>query len=137
MVKYEQDTYGWSLETAAALRERRLDAVDLDAVAEEILDVGRHERRILRSALMQVLIHLLKGMYQPEKQSRSWNLSIVEHRERATIALRHNPSLRPLLPDVMAEAYSLARVRAARQTKLPLSRFPETCPFSVSEVAGE
>jgi hypothetical protein len=131
-----QDVYAWSLETAAALRERRLDDVDLDAVAEEILDVGKHERSKLRSILMQVLVHMLKWQFQPGRRSRSWELSMVEHRERARLALEENPSLRPLVGDVIREAYRIARVRAARQTGIDLAVFPEECCFSVQDVLG-
>jgi hypothetical protein len=123
MVEYEQDLYGWSVETAAALRERRLTGVDLDAVAEEILDVGKHERATLTSVLTQVLAHMLKTEFQPEKQSRSWELSILEHRVQARQILANNPSLRPLVGAIVGDAYEVARLRAARQTGKELNVF--------------
>jgi hypothetical protein len=37
---YETDYFKWAMETAAALREGRLQDVDLEAAAEEIEDLG-------------------------------------------------------------------------------------------------
>ena len=133
-VEYQKDVYGWSVATAEALRERRLDQVDLDAVADEVLDVGKHERHLLRAALMQVLVHLLKLRYQPGKATRSWALSVMEHRKRAELVLDDSPSLRPLCGEVLAEAYDLARVRAARQTGMAVRVFPIECEWTVDEV---
>jgi hypothetical protein len=134
MASYDTDVYAWSLETAAALRQRRLDGIDFDSVAEEILDVGKHERRMLESALVLVLLHRLKIKYQPQKSTRSWRLSVLEHRARALLVLRRNPSLQPLVPEVLGDAYELARVRAARQTGLPLKVFPKICEWTPDEV---
>ena len=38
---YESDFYAWAMEQAALLRERRLDAADIDNIAEEIESMGR------------------------------------------------------------------------------------------------
>jgi hypothetical protein len=42
---YETDYHRWAMETAAALREGRLQDIDLEATAEEIEDLGKSERR--------------------------------------------------------------------------------------------
>ena len=44
---YDTDYHAWTRRTAADLRAGRLDAVDLGAVAEEIEDLGKFERRAL------------------------------------------------------------------------------------------
>jgi hypothetical protein len=137
MVGYEQDVCAWSEQTAAALRDRRLDGVDWDAVAEEILDVSKRERSKLESALRQVLVHMLKWQFQPGKRTRSWELSIIEHRLRAKRVLEENPSLRRSAHVVVFYAYAIARVRAAKQTGIELDVFPEQCPFTLADVLPE
>lgn len=137
MSLYETDVVGWAEHNAKALLERRFDDVDWDNVAEEILDVGRSEANGLRSQLFQVLVHMLKVKYQPGKHERSWDMSILEHRDRAQIRLRDNPSLKPRLDDIMLDAYRLARARASKQTGIDLSMFPVECPFTSSEVLGQ
>jgi hypothetical protein len=48
---YESDFYAWAMEQAALLRERRLDAADIDNIAEEIESMGRGEKRELVNRL--------------------------------------------------------------------------------------
>ena len=69
---YERDLYAWSQEQARLLKAGRLDEVDAENVAEEILDVGRNEYDKLESALRVLLTHMLKWDHQPERRSRSW-----------------------------------------------------------------
>ncbi len=136
MADYETDAYGWAMQTAAALRERRFDAVDWDSVAEEIEGVARSERSALRSNLMQILVHMLKFEYQPGMSGKSWDVSIREHRQRIQLSLSENPSLKPSLEKTLAQAYQLARTRASDQTGLPLSTFPKQCQWALKEVVG-
>ena len=67
---------------AALLRAGRLSEIDPVAIAEEIDDVGSEEYHRLESALRVVMLHLLKWDHQPDRRSRSWTLSILEHRKR-------------------------------------------------------
>jgi hypothetical protein len=57
---YECDYYTWALVNAAAIRERRLEDVDLDNVAAEIEDLGKIQESALESHLKVLLLHLLK-----------------------------------------------------------------------------
>ena len=67
---YDQYVYAWSQEQARLLKAGRLDEVDAENVAEEILDVGRNEYDKLESALRVLLTHMLKWDHQPERRSR-------------------------------------------------------------------
>lgn len=131
---YDADYVGWIEAQVAHLRAGRLQALDIANLVEELEDLGRSETRALRSALDVVLRHMLKWDYQPDRRSRSWILSIIEHRDRAEATLAENPSLKQRLSEVVAAAYKLARSRAARETRLPRSIFPETCPYSVDDI---
>lgn len=71
---YECDYYTWALVNAAAIRERRLEHVDLDNVAAEIEDLGKSQESALESHLKVVLLHLLKLQHQPRRSTRSGQL---------------------------------------------------------------
>jgi hypothetical protein len=132
---YEQDYHRWAMETAAALREGRTDQVDLHAIAEELEDLGRSEKRSLRSAVAQLYLHLLKLQYQPDKQTVSWEVSVEKQRDEIEDLIGDNPSLKPLLrdPEFIARAYRLAVQDAVKETGLPKETFPAECPYGVQE----
>jgi hypothetical protein len=90
----------------------------------------------LDSHLRRILVHLLKIRYQPEKHTRSWDLSIAESRFRIGRLLRRSSSLRPALDEVIESAYTIARWRAERHTNMPAETFPEQCPFPIKEILG-
>ena len=134
---YESDLYAWANEQAALLRAGRFAAADMDNIAEEIEALARTEKRELISRLAVVLLHLLKWRFQSEKKTRSWELSIEEHRRQLAIHLRENPSLKSHVSEAMADGYYLALVRAQRQTGLPRKTFPPTCPFTLQQILDD
>ena len=67
----------------ACSEQGRLDEVDAENVAEEILDVGSNEYDKLESALRVLLMHMLKWDHQPEKRTRSWENTIAIQRRHA------------------------------------------------------
>jgi hypothetical protein len=127
--RYEEDVYAWAQEQARLLRDGRLGEVDTDNVAEEILDVGRHEYDKLESALRVLLTHMLKWDHQPERRSRSWVNTIAEQRDRVELQLDENPSLKSRLDEAVRRGYRTARRSASTEADLPLEAFPETCPY--------
>ena len=126
---YDRDLYTWSQVQAALLRERKFDQIDLEHIAEEIEDMGKSAQRALESYLEALLMHLLKWVYQPSFRGRSWRLTIVEQRKRLDKHLRENPGLKSRLDASIADAYDFARFGAEKETGLPLSAFPEQCPW--------
>jgi hypothetical protein len=129
--RYEDDVYGWALAQAAAVRDGRWADIDVDNLSEEIDDMAGSVKRELRNRLDVLLVHILKKMYQPECDSRSWSLTIAEQSRRIGELLEESPSLRPLLPALAIKAYGDARYGAARETGLDLETFPETIPENV------
>ena len=81
-VAKEADLYSWAVRQAELLRAGRLSEIDPAAIAEEIDDVGEEQYDKLESALRVLMLHLLKWDHQPDERSRSWTLSIREHRRR-------------------------------------------------------
>ncbi len=131
---YEQDYAGWVEDTARAIEEGRFSEIDRVALADEVRDLGNTEKARIESALRVLLIHLLKLKYQPERHTRSWDNTISVQRTHVAKYLRGSPSLRARLPEILADAYQIARYDAENQTGLMLDTFPETCEWTVAEV---
>lgn len=144
---YETDFVAWTAEQAELLRTGRLDELDTVNLLDEILDMGGSQRSALRSYIQLLLTHLLKWKLQPERvathptdqspfvRSRSsWQSTIIKSRKAIHTITQNSPSLRPTIPVVIADEYETARELAAVETGLPLSRVPETCPFTVEQV---
>ena len=134
---YDQDFFGWANQQSQLLREGRVGEADLDHIAEEIEDMGRSRRQELRNRLAILLLHLLKWEHQPARRGRSWRSSIVEQRTRIAEHLAENPSLQPLLAESIGAGYRYALLRIDRETGMPADAFPQTCPYSASEVLSE
>jgi Domain of unknown function DUF29 len=103
----------------------------------EVSDLGKRERRQITSALRILLLHMLKMKYRPEKQTPSWELSILEERRRVGRYLRESPSFRASLDELVADAYEDALYHAERETGLSLVDFPERCEWNIEEVLGK
>nr|WP_113891003.1 DUF29 domain-containing protein [Roseiarcus fermentans] len=134
---YDSDFYAWSREQVDLLRAGRLAQADIEHIAEEIDSMGRTEKRELVSRLEVLMLHLLKGRYQPDKRGPSWEASIRVQRDRIEDHLDDNPSLRPLLPQAIATAHRRARLDAVAETGLLEATFPEACPWTVEQVLDD
>jgi hypothetical protein len=134
---YETDFYQWTQQQAALLRQGRLSRIDAANLAEEIESMGNSNRWALESFLSNVIMHLLKWKYQPERRCASWKMTIRNGRIQIEKRLKNSPSLRPKLPEMIAGEYLPAREDAADETGLPLTTFPEQCEFSVEEITGD
>jgi hypothetical protein len=131
---YEHDFFGWTNLQAQLLREGRLSEADLDHIAEEIEDVGRNRVTELRNRLTVLLLHLLKWDFQPGFRSRSWRSMVSEQRERIVEHLADNPSLRPVLADAVTAGYRYALQRVDRETGMPKTAFPQSCPYDTAQI---
>jgi len=134
---YDADFYAWTQRQAQLIRERRLGDVDWENLAEEIESVGRSEKAEIRSRLAVLLQHLLKWQFQPEQRSHSWQSSISEQRIHIAGLIEDSPSLRRYPAEVLARCYGQALRRAASDTDLPASSFPEPCPYTVEQVLDD
>ncbi|MFQ4135459.1 DUF29 domain-containing protein [Nodosilinea sp. PGN35] len=134
---YAADYLRWLDATADALKRQDYGAIDWENVIEEIEDMGRRERQSLKSNLVILLLHLLKWQFQPERQSHSWKASIVEHRQRLEDSLEASPSLKPYLETLLPKAYGNAVERAAAETGLAEAAFPQSCPYTISQIMAK
>jgi hypothetical protein len=117
--------------------ESRVAEADLVNIAEEIESMGRSEKRELVSRLVALLLHLAKWRFQPNLRSRSWQSSINEQRIEVSEVLSDNPSLRPTLAEVLAQAWRRARLGVQRETGLAESTFPQDCPWTVEQALDD
>jgi hypothetical protein len=127
--RYGNDLYGWVEDQIALLKAGRLSEIDANNIAEELSDVGNEQYDKLESAIRVVLLHLLKWDHQPSHRSKSWVLSVREHRRRIERVLRKNPSLNPSIEEATLEGYADAQDDAIRETGLPETVFPDLCPY--------
>ncbi len=128
------DAAGWAEAQAAALRERRVDLLDWDNLAEEIADVSGRERDKIESAMVILMAHLLKWEFQASRRLGSWAITVSEQRNRVLRGLRDNPSLRSRASAMMLDSYHSARNAAAKQMGVVRRTLPTICPFSYDEI---
>jgi len=127
---YKQDFHAWTQQQATLLRTGELAELDSEHLAEELESMGGSERQALSSRLTELLMHLLKWKYQPERRGNSWLSSINKQRIGIEILLEESPSLKAQLSQRFEKAYQRVRRYAAVETHLPITTFPEACPFT-------
>lgn len=131
---YDTDFYDWILTTVTLLRQRRFADLDIEHLVEELEDMGKRERRSLKSHIRNVILHLLKWRYQPDKRSPSWRQSLRNGRIEIHELLRDSPSLKRLVSTMLNENYPAARADAIDETGLSEETFPAQCPFSIEQI---
>ena len=134
MTQYEANFYQWTQDTASRLRSGEFTRIEVDALVEEVEDLGKREKSALQSRAAVLICHLLKWDYQPAKRSKSWEATIQLQRKRIDRLLRQSPSLQPFLCESLAEAYSEAVLLAVKQTGLDRETFPESCPYTLDKI---
>jgi hypothetical protein len=134
---YDADFYAWANTQAALLRAGKLDAADIENIAEEIESMGRSEKRELVSRLTVLLLHLLKWQYQPDRRGNSWRRSVANARDQLADHIVDNPSLKARLPEAVETAFRYACRDAANETGLDDTTFPSSCPWSFGQIMDE
>ncbi|MFN5515361.1 MAG: DUF29 domain-containing protein [Cyanobacteriota bacterium] len=131
---YEQDFYTWTSEQAQALAQRRVELLDWEHLAQELVFIGASEKNEIKNRLVVLLSHLLKWCYQPSKRSISWFTTIANQRDDLQDLLTENPGLRQFVPGLLVRAYRNARREAAAETGLRAETFPEDCSYVIEQV---
>lgn len=132
--EYDTDLSAWSEYQAELLKNKEFDKLDIINIIEEILDLSKSEYDKLESHLTIQMIHMLKVKYQPEKHTRSWDISIRTSNTNAKKVLRKNPSLKSKLKEILQDAYNTSRDGAIQETGLSEDVFPEECPWTIEEL---
>ena len=132
--EYDRDFYAWITKNVALLRRGHFAEADAENIAEELESIGKRDLRQLRSRLQVLVMHLLKWKYQREKQSKSWVGTIDHQRDEIEALLLDSPSLRGELDNALGKIYPKAVRDACRETDLPETLFPKSCPFEIGEI---
>jgi Domain of unknown function DUF29 len=119
------------------LRAGQFAAADFANIAEEIESMGRSEKRELVSRLVVLLVHLANSHFQPNLRGGGWRLSVEGQRLDISELLADNPSLRPMLADVIAQAWRRTVIEAQRETGLDASTFPGECPWTAEQALDD
>lgn len=130
---YDQDFANWVKKTVNQLRQQDWENIDLDNLINEVEGLTKQEQRELRNYLKLLLWHILKWQYQPQKRSRSWEVTIEQAQEQINDILATSPSLKQFLEASLDSVYKQARSKAKKETGLSLKVFPEQSPLTLEE----
>src|SRR5687767_8294405 len=78
---YMVDETAWLDAMAELIRASRIEELDYEHLAEYLEDMARRDRREVKSRLAILMAHVLKWIYQKEKQSPSWRGTITRQRQ--------------------------------------------------------
>ena len=131
---YEVDFYAWTQEQSALLSRGQWKSLDIENLVEEIESLGKQQKQELRNRLGILIGHLLKWEFQPELRGKSWRSTIVEQRDRITLHLKDNPSLKFYLDEAVIDAYRLALSLVVRETPLDYPDLPSDCPYAIAQI---
>ncbi|MFZ2726813.1 MAG: DUF29 domain-containing protein [Methylococcaceae bacterium] len=132
---YDSDFYAWAEQNAQLMKSGRFDELDTEHLIKEVESMGASEKRALESCLIELIQHLLKWQFQKQRRGASWQISIHKQRVSIESILDDNPSLKYQFDARVAKCYVHAKRYAAIETKLPLSTFPENCPYTLEQLA--
>lgn len=142
---YDEDFHLWTQRQAAALRqlaaERWNGPLDLEHLAEEVEDLGKAEKRLVRSQLISTIEHCLKLACSPADQPRStWRRTINEARDEIEQTLTR--SIRQAIEPDLQKLYDKAR----RQVAIDFEAYGETaargalpddCPWTLDQLLAD
>ncbi|MBE9249681.1 DUF29 domain-containing protein [Dolichospermum sp. LEGE 00240] len=133
---YEQDYPEWLDITLSQLQSRDLENIDWEHLIEEITVLGNEQRRKVESYLLRILIHLLLYNYwksDKDWSGRGWEKEIDNFRLELDLLLE-SKVLYNHCEKIVDKIYIKARNNAIRKSELSPEIFPETCPYSLTEI---
>ncbi|MFN7556722.1 DUF29 domain-containing protein [Microcystis sp.] len=137
---YDSDYQLWLENTINQLRRGDFQAVDWQNLLEELADLGKNNRRALKSLLTRLLEHLLKLTYwqsQRDYNQAGWKKEIRNFRLQIADLLADSPSLKSYLREILAKCYLDARNLLIDETKLDASIFPLEVLASLEEILDQ
>jgi len=126
---YEQDFLLWSEETAAKLRARDFENLDLENLIEEVESLGRSDRKELLNRLVVIFEHLLKRLYvQLPNDYNGWERTIRTQRTRLIVLLKGSPSLKSIWQENVEDAWEIALKNVRKEYSN--AKYPDRFPYS-------
>ncbi|MFM8298281.1 MAG: DUF29 domain-containing protein [Microcystis aeruginosa] len=137
---YDRDYQLWLENTINQLRRGDFQSVDWQNLLEELTDLGKNNRRALKSLLTRLLEHLLKLTYwqsQRDYNQAGWKKEIRNFRLQIADILEDSPSLKSYLREILAKCYLDARNLMIDETELDASIFPGELLASLEEILDQ
>ncbi|MEI1377307.1 DUF29 domain-containing protein [Nostoc sp. UHCC 0926] len=137
---YDQDYYLWLRTTINQLRTNQFSSVDLDNLIEELEDMGRSQKRTVKSLLIRLFEHLLKLTYwnvERERNEGHWKGEIRTFRREIKDELKDSPSLKPYILEIFDQCYQDARTEASDRSQLSIDIFPLIPIGSLEQILDE
>jgi len=141
MTRYDTDYSAWLREQIAHLDAGDFAALDRDHLVEELELMANSALGELGNRLIVLLAHLLRLSIAAQefprdlaRAGRLWRMMCQTQRLHIAKVLRRNPSLRPLVPAEVTDAYAIARHEAAQGLATTVDVMPSTCPWTPEEV---
>ncbi|MEH2455098.1 DUF29 domain-containing protein [Nostoc sp.] len=137
---YDQDYYLWLRTTINQLRTSQFLSVDLDNLIEELEDMGRSQKRTVKSLLIRLFEHLLKLTYwnvERERNQGHWKGEIRTFRREIKDELKDSPSLKPYILEIFDQCYEDARTEASDRSQLSIDIFPLIPIGSLEQILDE
>ncbi|MEB3191968.1 MAG: DUF29 domain-containing protein [Snowella sp.] len=136
-VLYETDYMLWLEITLEQVKNRQVDQLDWDNLAEEIegLKISLHHQ--VDNYLRPLLIHLLLYQYWTTERGKSgsdWSDKIYDLRDELTNLLEYSKTLYNYFVNRIDIIYPRARKSVILKTEFSPDTFPEQCPFSVDQI---
>jgi hypothetical protein len=128
---YEQDFLRWSEDTAAKLKARDFDHLDIENLIEEVEALGISQKKELISRLIILLEHLLERLYVNLPNGyNGWERTIRTQLGELDILLDVAPSLMTRWEASFNKAWQIASKNVRKE--YPKTDFPLTWAFSRS-----
>ena len=137
---YDQDYYLWLRITINQLRTNQFLSLDLDNLIEELEDMGRSQKRTVKSLLIRLFEHLLKLTYwnvERERNQGHWKGEIRTFRREIKDELKDSPSLKPYILEIFDQCYQDARTEASDRSQLAIDIFPLIPIGSLEQILDE
>jgi hypothetical protein len=126
---YEDDFLLWIEDVSQKLETRDFHNLDLDNLIEEIQNLGKSQKREVRSRLQTLLAHLLKRLYVDNPLDyNGWERTIREQRKEIGLLLEQSPSLRNYYIEIFDQAWDAALSEVQQEYKK--TQFPNQWQFS-------
>ena len=123
---HERDFNLWLEQTALAIQNRNIDAMDWDNLLDEIEDMGASQKRALDSYMQRLIEHILKLKYwhsEVERCRNGWMQEVTNFRNRINRILKKNPSLKNYLAAEYSDIYQDAVKVMKFQFEIPNDNF--------------
>ena len=132
---YDFDPHEFLEKHGEELEKGIIHEEDVSDILDFILEMSLSDLRSVKSRLTALYQHMLKYMYQPDHQTRSWIVTIRRNSREIFEIIEDSKSIsNKITEELQNKAYENARKYASVETNLPIKIFPKNNPYIFSDV---